>query len=186
MTGVQTCALPISINDIGISFTSANLVNELKLKKMTFFSAFHYQNTKLSKSNIFTNQVKIENYHKFSPDLFNEIKPSYSREIRYLTHSLHEYKGRFYPQLAKALMNYAGLQKGDTILDPFCGSGTTLVESFLFGVNAIGVDINPIATLLAKAKVESLSLKKKNFIEIKNLINYLDNDGIWKSVNLDE
>ena len=80
------------------------------------------------------------------------------REHTYLTHGYHQYKGKFYPQLAKSLMNYAGIQPGDVVLDPFCGSGTTLVECFLNGVNAVGVDLHPLAAFIANVKVESLEV----------------------------
>jgi DNA modification methylase len=78
------------------------------------------------------------------------------REHTYLTHSYHSYKGKYYPQLVKSLMNYVGVGPGDLVLDPFVGSGTTLVECFLNGVSGIGVDLNPLAVLMSNAKVEAL------------------------------
>lgn len=174
------------VNEKGIAFSTNELLDELQLRKLTFYSEFHYQNAKLGKSNILTDQAIVECYHNFEPNLFNEIKPNKSREIRYLTHSLHEYKGRFYPQLAKAFMNYAGIKKGDTVLDPFCGSGTTLVESFLFGANAIGVDINPIAFLLAKAKVKSILLKQKDLTEIRKAFENIKDDSGWAKINIED
>jgi site-specific DNA-methyltransferase (cytosine-N4-specific) len=175
-----------SVTEKGISFLSSKLLDEPKLKKLTFYSEFHYQNEKLGKSNVLTDQSVVESYHNFEPNLFDDIKPNKSREIRYLTHSLHEYKGRFYPQLAKAFMNYAGIKKGDIVLDPFCGSGTTLVESFLFGANAIGVDINPIAFLLAKAKVKSILLKQKDLTEIRKAFENIKEDSSWKKIKIED
>lgn len=173
-----------SITEKGIEFTTNNLLDEVKLKKLTFFSEFHYKNAQFEKSNILTNQSFIENYKNYKPNLFNELKPNKSRDIRYLTHSLHEYKGRFYPQLAKSLMNYAGIKKGDLVLDPFCGSGTTLVESLLFGANAVGVDINPIAYLLAKAKIKSIFLDERDLFEIKKAIKNIQDNSGWKRLGL--
>lgn len=170
----------------GIEFATQNLLDEEKLKKLSFFCQFYYQNRKSSSANIPTNQTIVEGYLDNKPDLFHSFVPKKTREIRYLTHSFHEYKGRFYPQLAKSFMNYAGIQKGDTVLDPFCGSGTTLVESYLFGANAVGVDINPIAFLLAKAKIGSLSLKQKDFKVIKNAFNDLEKTSKWKSKSIDD
>jgi tRNA G10 N-methylase Trm11 len=175
-----------SITTKGISFTSNEILDERKLQKLTFYSEFHFQNAEYGKSNILTDQAVIENYHSFEPNLFEDIRPSKSREIRYLTHSFHEYKGRFYPQLAKAFMNYAGIKKGDTVLDPFCGSGTTLVESLLYGVNAIGVDINPIAYLLAKAKVKSFQLNQDDLKLIKKAFENLTEESDWQKVNIED
>lgn len=175
-----------SVTEKGISFTSSKLLDEPKLRKLTFFSEFHYRNSKSVKSNVLTDQAVVESFHNFKPNLFDDIRPNKSREIRYLTHSFHEYKGRFYPQLAKSFMNYAGIKKGDIVLDPFCGSGTTLVESFLFGANAVGVDINPIAFLLAKAKVQSLLLKHKELSEIRKAFDNLKQQSGRKSIKIED
>lgn len=174
-----------SVTERGIEFTTNKLLDELKLKKLTFYSEFHYQNARTGKSNILTDQAIVESYCNYEPNLFQDLKPNMSREIRYLTHSLHEYKGRFYPQLAKSFMNYAGIKKGNTVLDPFCGSGTTLVESFLFGANAVGIDINPVAFLLAKAKVKSLLLKSKDLLAIRKAFDNLKEESGWKRVSID-
>jgi site-specific DNA-methyltransferase (cytosine-N4-specific) len=75
---------------------------------------------------------------------------------RYSAHGLHEYKGKFNPQVAKAILNIFGIGRGDHILDPFCGSGTTLLEAVQLGAAASGFDINPLAVYLANAKLASL------------------------------
>jgi site-specific DNA-methyltransferase (cytosine-N4-specific) len=76
---------------------------------------------------------------------------------RYSVHGLHEYKGKFNPQVAKAVINYLGLSRG-RVLDPFCGSGTTLVESAHAGVTAFGCDINPLAVFIANTKLAALGI----------------------------
>ena len=75
---------------------------------------------------------------------------------RYSVHGLHEYKGKFNPQVAKALLNIFRVQRGQCVLDPFCGSGTTLVECAHLGATGIGLDINPFAVFLAGAKLQAL------------------------------
>lgn len=75
---------------------------------------------------------------------------------RYSVHGLHEYKGKFNPQIAKAILNIFGIRHGDHVLDPFCGSGTTLVECSQLGANATGYDVNPLAVYLANAKLRAL------------------------------
>ncbi len=76
-------------------------------------------------------------------------------DTRYLTHGLHPYPARMIPQIARKLIERYSEQK-DTILDPFCGSGSVLVESMLLGRNSIGIDINPLALIIAKAKTTPL------------------------------
>lgn len=80
------------------------------------------------------------------------------QSTRYSAHGLHEYKGKFNPQIAKALLNIFGVKEGQWALDPFCGSGTSLVEASHLGVNGVGTDINPLAVYLANAKVLALSV----------------------------
>ncbi len=76
---------------------------------------------------------------------------------RYSVHGLHEYKGRFNPQVVRFLLNYFGANKRTKVLDPFCGSGTTLVESAIHGVRAVGLDMNPLAVFLSNAKLRALA-----------------------------
>lgn len=80
------------------------------------------------------------------------------KDPKYVTHGLHPYKGKFYPQLAKSLINLASLHDGARILDPFCGSGTTLLEGYLNGLASYGCDLNPLAAKIARAKVGILEL----------------------------
>ena len=76
---------------------------------------------------------------------------------RYSVHGLHEYKGKFNPQVVRALLNIFNVGLGQKVLDPFCGSGTTLVECSHIGAMAHGVDLNPFAVFLANAKLQALS-----------------------------
>jgi hypothetical protein len=66
-------------------------------------------------------------------------------------HALHPYLGKFVPQLVEAfLVRY--VRPGQTVCDPFAGSGTTLVESAAFGAHAAGADVSAFNVLLARAK----------------------------------
>nr|WP_295462396.1 DNA methyltransferase [Mesorhizobium sp.] len=82
------------------------------------------------------------------------------KDPKYVTHGLHPYKGKFYPQLAKALINISGAGPGARILDPFCGSGTVLLEGMLNGYAAFGCDMNPLAAKVARAKTEILAVER--------------------------
>ncbi|HEV7601593.1 MAG TPA: DNA methyltransferase [Bradyrhizobium sp.] len=82
------------------------------------------------------------------------------KDPKYATHGLHPYKGKFYPQLAKALINIAGVPSGARILDPFCGSGTVLLEGMLNGFAAYGCDMHPLAAKISRAKTEIFSVDR--------------------------
>jgi hypothetical protein len=84
--------------------------------------------------------------------LENGDAESSRKDPKYVTHGIHPYKGKFYPQLAKALLNLAHLSPPARVLDPFCGSGTVLLESQLNGFAATGFDLNPLAVLISRAK----------------------------------
>lgn len=74
------------------------------------------------------------------------------KDPKYATHGLHAYKGKFYPQLAKSLLNLSGVESGSRVLDPYCGSGTVALECLLNGHQAFGFDLNPMAAKIARAK----------------------------------
>lgn len=78
------------------------------------------------------------------------------KDPKYVTHGIHAYKGKFYPQLARSLFNLAGLSIGQRVLDPFCGSGTVPLEAYLNGLEGFGFDMNPLAVKIAKAKTAIL------------------------------
>jgi hypothetical protein len=89
-----------------------------------------------------------------------DADPSKRKDPKYATHGLHAYKGKFYPQLAKSLLNISEVPVGGKILDPYCGSGTTLVEAMLNGFAGYGCDFNPLAAKIAKAKTGILTLPR--------------------------
>jgi SAM-dependent methyltransferase len=72
-------------------------------------------------------------------------------EDRAHVHGFHTYPARMHPVTAARLVE-AFSQKGDSVLDPFCGSGTVLVEALCLGRAATGIDLNPVAVKLATTK----------------------------------
>jgi site-specific DNA-methyltransferase (cytosine-N4-specific) len=86
------------------------------------------------------------------------MAPSLRRQsTRYSAHGLHEYRGKFNPQVVRAVGNLFGLDEGSWVFDPFCGSGTTLLEAAHIGWNALGIDINPLGILIANAKLAAFN-----------------------------
>ena len=74
-----------------------------------------------------------------------------SYQTKTYTHGFHTYPAMFIPQVARKLIEVFSY-KHDTVCDIFCGSGTTLVESSLLNRNSIGIELNPLAVLIAKVK----------------------------------
>lgn len=123
------------------------------------------------RSLVFTRQLHFPGGHKeltWQAVLENGMaaNPSARKDPKYVTHGLHPYKGKFYPQLAKGLINQLRLPYGARILDPFCGSGTTLLEGHLNGYATYGCDLNPLAARIARAKTSVLEVDPDVLTEV--------------------
>ena len=81
------------------------------------------------------------------------------RERTKHVHRLHPYLGKFIPQLVEVFLRKY-FKSGQTILDPFCGSGTTLVQANELGINSIGYDVSAFNILLSKVKTQKYDLSK--------------------------
>lgn len=74
------------------------------------------------------------------------------------THCFHTYPAMMIPQIARKLLRRYGIE-GGWLLDPYCGTGTSLVEASLFGMHSVGCDINPLVRLIATAKLTPVPLQ---------------------------
>ena len=69
-------------------------------------------------------------------------------------HYIHKYKGKGDPRISRALINLLRVEKGNTILDPFAGSGAFLADAPTMGIDAIGVELLEIGRLISQVKVD--------------------------------
>lgn len=104
----------------------------------------------------------------------------------YATHGLFPYRGKFHPQLIKGLINILNIQKGETILDPMAGSGTTNVEAALMGINSKAIDVSPFCQFMIKTKYESLTidvqLLEQTKIENKKLFDFFKQGNVLNRI----
>lgn len=104
------------------------------------------------------NSLNHKDYYDADMNIFKWIDEweykTYKTKI--YTHGFHTYPAMFIPQVARKLINVFS-HAGDTICDIFCGSGTTLVESSLLNRHSIGIELNPLAVLIAKVKTTPIN-----------------------------
>jgi len=80
-------------------------------------------------------------------------------DTKSLTHGIHRYSGKFIPQIAARAIGML-TAPGELVVDPYCGSGTTLLEAALLGRRAMGIDLNPLAVLIAETKTTPVSVRE--------------------------
>jgi DNA methylase len=86
------------------------------------------------------------------PEALRSIDWSFDRDgVRDLTHNLHPWPAKFIPQIPAAVIATCS-ERGDRVLDPFAGCGTTAVEALRAGRSVLATDVNPLAVLITKAK----------------------------------
>lgn len=128
--------------------------------------------------NSFNGKREISWKDKLGDDLnwalsFEQYKES---ETTKHVHRLHPYKGKFIPQLVEYFLDSHTdsfkqeifFNKEDIVLDPFCGSGTTLVQANELGLHAIGIDISAFNTMISNCKI-----LKYDLIDVKKELDHI-------------
>ncbi|WP_048055713.1 DNA methyltransferase [Methanotorris igneus] len=132
-------------------------INKYKIKNRVFVDIKEVE--EYYKTHIFKKREEWEQKLGFKLDWELAFDLVTEKERTKHVHRLHPYKGKFIPQLVEYfLKNY--FKPGDIILDPFMGSGTTLVQALEMGIHSIGVDISPFNCLIAEVKLQNYDIKK--------------------------
>jgi SAM-dependent methyltransferase len=145
---------PAEVDD-GLEFSTLDAIPSAA-PRLTYFNV-----VRNGKALVVPDQTKLEASANGNGSAWNPATtplPVLRRQsTRYSAHGLHEYRGKFNPQVVRAIGNLFCLEPGDCVLDPFCGSGTTLLESAHIGWNAVGIDINPLGVLIANSKLAAFN-----------------------------
>lgn len=96
------------------------------------------------------------------------------------THSFHIYPAMMIPQVAREILNRYKTKEMSVLFDPYCGTGTSLVEGSLVGLKCIGTDLNPLARLISKSKVTKVDINNIKSL-FKNFEKYITSN---KSIDL--
>jgi DNA modification methylase len=152
----------LELESSGVEFTVENNLRDFTCKK-------------IDDQNYLKNRLAyFENVDGKTSDYARIVKNNITRSPnQYLTHWVYPYKGKYHPQMIRALLNVIQVKKDDVILDPFVGSGTTLLECQLLGVNSLGIDVSQVCVLVSKVKTESIEVIK----EIEDLKDELCREG---------
>lgn len=100
--------------------------------------------------------VKVRGERATADVLAAALKRAATEDADTLTHGFHTYPARMHPAVPRALIEALSPAES-AVLDPFCGSGTTLVEGRALGRSATGVDLNPLALRVAEVKCRTPS-----------------------------
>ncbi|HOK13905.1 MAG TPA: DNA methyltransferase [Candidatus Kapabacteria bacterium] len=137
----------LELSSLGIQYKTTNGLREFEILNKSI-DTIELVKTKSS---------YFKTVDKFYTDYYHIIEKNTTSSInQYLTHWIYPYKGKFHPQMIRALINIIGLKEGDTLFEPFSGSGTTALEAQLLGVNLIGIDVSPLCVIQGKVKTQSI------------------------------
>lgn len=153
-------------------FDDVSQVYELILARMEFLSLGHDLELLRRRTAYFGEVNKEKSDHHFLSAVRGKGQIGHSNQ--YLTHWFYPYKGKYHGQMIKAIINFMGVRPDGLILDPFVGSGTTLIECAVLGIPSIGIDINPALCIVSQVKVDSLGIDYPQFRQYLTKVKPLD------------
>ncbi len=148
-------------------FDDARQLYELQLAKLEFLRFGEDLKEFVRRTAYFEEILGKKSWHYFISGVKGKGQIGHTNQ--YMTHWFYPYKGKFHGQMIKALINFVEAKEGDLILDPYLGSGTTLIESSLLGINGYGVEINPALAIVSQIKLDSLKI---NYEEISTEVDF--------------
>ena len=156
---IKTLFPSAKISDVEgmLMLENLNVRDVKRLRWLTFIGDYNIKNTWYK-----TYQNIVEGADQFGRG---------RQHTRYSTHGIHEYKGKFNPQIVHFMVNMLGVNRKSRVLDPFNGSGTTTLECAHLGIKAIGTDVNPMACFIANSKLKAISIDVKAVdITVRNFV----------------
>lgn len=93
------------------------------------------------------------------------------------THSVHPYPARLIRHIPRFFFESSVIPQDGVVVDPFCGSGTVLLEALLSGRRAVGVDSNPVATLISAVKTSPLDTSKARLAALVTSVDHAARRG---------
>ena len=115
-------------------------------------------------------EVEYRNFIQRTNKTVDESWDFRKSNTKEFTHCFHPYPAMMIPQVARRIIKNYG-NKAKILFDPYCGTGTSLVEANLVGMNAIGTDINPLARLIATTKTTKIDIQVLNLF-LHDFMNY--------------
>lgn len=147
MREIKGLLKPFEIRPEKTGYLVRGHIQSAKLARLVYFSQYTFK-----KKTQATLQARLESCKISAPQ-----KKRRKQSTRYSVHGLHEYKGKFNPQVVRGVLNIFDVEEESKLLDPFCGSGTSLIEGVYANMKTVGCDANPFAVYVSRAKLQALT-----------------------------
>jgi len=171
------------IFELELAYMEFNLLSKENLLKRSAYIK--------SINNVYSNHyLMLNNYLHKDKGINNADEQNYFSS-GYASHGLFPYRGKFHPQMIKALLNVSGLKEGDCVLDPMAGSGTTNIEAALSGIDSYAIDISPFCQFMIQTKYDALTIDSEILEYIPRFMNELfvffnNRDAFLKIENIED
>ncbi len=156
-------------------FNDAAQLYELQLSRMEFLTLGNDLQQFGRRTAYFEEVMGRKSDHFFLSSVRGKGQIGHSNQ--YLTHWFYPYKGKFHGQMVKALINFMGVPEGGLVIDPFVGSGTTLVECATLGIQSLGIEINPALCMVSQTKGDALTI---HYPDLEDFINSTNPTLVFK------